>query len=148
MRSALIEIGSVFAEKPAQVILTKQQNMIKTLSPQTSNESLALLGCPLLRWMIGLRVIDDLPRIVRRDNEGENLTEANVVRLHEIAGPYLMCMIAKKRRPCLTTRRRALPSHSHVFLNCPFRDSDESLEQLTSNALSTPGAIVSRHLHD
>jgi len=56
-----------------------------------------LLGSPLLRRMIRLCVIDDLPRIVLHDDEGENLSEADIVRLQEIAGPYLMCMVLKER---------------------------------------------------
>lgn len=43
--------------------------------------------------MIGRCVVDDLSRDVLHDNEREDLTEADIVRLQEIAGPYLMPVI-------------------------------------------------------
>ncbi len=45
------------------------------------------------RGMIGRCVVDDLSRDVLHDNEREDLTEADIVRLQEIAGPYLMPVI-------------------------------------------------------
>lgn len=119
MWPAAIEVGHVFAEKSAQVLPAEDKRVIEALSPQTSDETLALgvhvrmkaqdhlhvgstcnivehrselsiaianekprstiergiaklLGSPLLRGMVGFCVIDDLPRIVLHDDEGEN----------------------------------------------------------------------------
>jgi hypothetical protein len=61
----IVEVADVLPDEPAQVFLAKQQRVTQAFSPKTSDEALALLGCPLLRWMIGLRVIDDLPPRMR-----------------------------------------------------------------------------------
>ena len=74
-----------------------------------------LLSRPRLRRVVGCSVIDDLSCVMLHDHEGENLTEADVVTLHEVAGPNLVCVVVEECRPRLAARRSAFPSHSHVL---------------------------------
>ncbi len=107
-----------------------------------------LLSRPRLRGMVRDGLVDNFSRVVLDNDEGEDLAEAKVVTLHEIASPDLMCVVLEKCRPRLTARRSAFPSHSHVLLNRPLGDDDTEFEQFTANALGTPGAIILSHIHD
>src|SRR5690606_19699317 len=85
-------------------------------------------------------LVDKLPRIVLADDDSDDLAKANVVGLHEITGPDLVCMVLEECRPRLAARRRALSSHSHILLDRAFGDNDAEFEQFAADSLSTPGA--------
>src|SRR6516165_3223042 len=72
--------------------------------------------------------------------------QAEVTYLKEITRPDRRRLVAKKRRPALSSRRRA--KTGEVSLNRAGGNGDTELEQLALNALGAPPAIVERHNAD
>ena len=81
------------------------------------------------------------------DNEYKERPEEEVVDLDKVARPDMWSMVLQECRPGLTGWRRNV-TPVHILLNGSFADADAQLEQFATNALSTPGQVVSRHLSD
>jgi hypothetical protein len=84
--------------------------------------------------------MDDSPRTVLDDEEGEHRPEDDVVRLQEVAGPDLAGVVVQERRPALTPRPRT-SSRATVLLDRSLADVNAELEQLAPDALCTPGRL-------
>jgi hypothetical protein len=77
------------------------------------------------------------------DEEREDRTKPNVIRLEKIAGPH--GMIARERVPALPARRQRPMAFAHVPLDRAFRDVNPKLEELAANTLGTPESILCGH---
>ncbi len=89
--------------------------------------------------------MDDLSRLQLDDEKRKKRAEEEGSRLEEITGPYLCRMIAQERSPVLSSRRCGA-NVPHILLNSSFTHPNFQLEQLATNALSSPEAIVCCHL--
>jgi hypothetical protein len=82
-------------------------------------------------------------------NEGvekrKKRTEEEIRDLEEITGPDLWRMIAQERSPGLSSRPCGT-NELHILLNSSFTHPNIHLEQLATNALSSPEAVVCCHL--
>ena len=67
------------------------------------------------------------------------------VTWRRITGPHLCRMIAQERSPVLSSRPCGA-NVPHILLNSSFRHPNIQLEQLATNALSSPEAVVYCHL--
>jgi len=99
---------------------------------------------PLVAWHVCDRRVDDPAPPEIEEEEHEDLAEADVVGLHEVARP---------RDVIPQEGRQALPiasgSHtSHVPLDGSLADTDAELEELATDALGTPARIARGHLAD
>jgi len=65
----------------------------------------SLLRTPLVGWRIRHCGVDDRPATQVEEEEYEDLAEANVERLHEVAGPRHV--VSYERRPTLPAASRA-----------------------------------------
>jgi hypothetical protein len=105
-------------------------------------------SCCATQGSVGERVT--LTWMTFRDcNEGvekrKKRAEEEGSRLEEITGPCLCRMIAQERSPVLSSRRCGA-NVPHILLNSSFRHPNIQLEQLATNALSSPEAVVCCHL--
>jgi hypothetical protein len=88
--------------------------------------------------------MDDLSRLQLDDEKRKKRTEEEISDLEEITGPYVFCMMAQERSPILSSRLWGA-NGPHILLNCAFTHPNIQLEQLATNALSSPEAIVCCH---
>ncbi len=82
---------------------------------------------------------------------GSEDANGTIVKALEFASPFSK-LSRDRGLVCNLVVREGYASLERSIVETPTMltsiDSDSNLEQLTSNALSAPGAIVSRHLHD
>src|ERR1017187_2247314 len=103
-----------------------------------------LLGCPLLGRVSAGCCVDNLARAEMHDEERIHLSEEDVIRLDEMAGPRGIRVVRQEGRPALPSMIR--PKAPHVFLDRALADLDAELEQFTADALRAPQTIPLRHI--
>jgi hypothetical protein len=87
-----------------------------------------------------------LARFQLDDKESKERAEEEIRDRQEVAGSDVVSMVMQKGGPGL--RRRSYTPCSHVFLDRALGDLNAQFEQLPSDTLRTPQAIVQRHRLD
>src|SRR6266568_6649907 len=84
--------------------------------------------------------MDDFPRFQFNDEKRKERTKVEIGDLEKIAGPHISSVIMKESRPLLPSwpMQANVP---HVFLDRAFAHANIQLEQLASDAFSSPEPI-------
>jgi hypothetical protein len=98
-----------------------------------------LLGCPLVRRVPRHTKMHHTPRAQLDDDEHERCAEEEVIRLEEIADPYLCGVVAQERHPGLFRRTRRFAHVLDVFLNRAFADLHLQFQQFSPGVCKTWG---------
>jgi hypothetical protein len=80
------------------------------------------------------------------NEEREGRTKPYVISLQKVARPH--GVVSQECSPALSAAWRWRPHSSHISLNRSLRYANAELEQLATNALGSPQAVVGRHALD
>jgi len=147
MGSGLIEVDNIPFEKPAELFLMENQEMIQAFSPHASRNCCATQGSVGVRVTFTWIRLPRLQRGCRRKQRADGRKGQGRGGNHRPHPRHLCRMSAEERFPALPTRPFST-NVPHILLNRQFTHPNIQLEQFTADTFRSPKSVVRRHLFD
>jgi hypothetical protein len=131
-------------EDGAELVVAIADNELRSLSEGRCVSQ--LLGSPCLGRSTRHPNVDDAFGRDIDNEKREDRTKPYVISLQKVARPH--GVVSQECSPALSAAWRWRPRSSHISLNRSLRYANAELEQLATNALGSPQAVVGRHALD